>query len=429
FTLFPDATALGATGSAALAQQQGRAMGEEMRATGVNLDLAPVLDVNSEPNNPIIGLRSFGDKPELVSRLGEAFFSGLHDAGVLAVAKHFPGHGAATQDSHLVLPVIAQSRAALETTDIPPFASAIRAGIDAVLVAHVSYPALEPTGLPASLSKPVVDGLLRGQLGFDGVVITDDLGMRALMSHYSPAEAAVRAIEAGDDLLILTTPVRDVEAVLAALMAAVADGRISTQRLDQSVARILRLKARISPAGDEMNVATAAHAAVARAVSESAISQIAGADPRPNLAAGQSGRLLLVSPSYLPRVGTGTELGAAARRRFPATDEIIVDPDTGAGRAASLAAAPTAAAVVVATAPLNAGHDQFVRSLLAANRRTTLLLLTLPYELQAFPSAPSVLATFGDIPPQLDAAIAVLFGDIPARGRSPVTIPGLPSAP
>ena len=423
FTLFPDAMALGAAGSADLAREQGRAMGEEMRATGINLDLAPVMDVNTNPDNPVIGLRSFGDRPPLVEQLGTAFIAGLHDAGVLATAKHFPGHGATSQDSHVTLPVVTEDQSTLEQVDLPPFQAALRAGVDAVLVAHVSYPALDPNrGVPASLSKPIVSGLLRGQLGFNGAVISDDLGMRAITDHYSLGEAAVQAILAGEDMVILTTPANETDTVVSALVSAVSSGRISEQRLNESVTRILRLKQRIAPPGDLSSVGDQAHEAVASAVSEQAVTAIAGNGQQLNASLLSGDRLLVVSPSFLPRAGTGTELGEDVRRRYAATEEIVVDPDSGAGRSAALAAAPGAAAVVVATSEGSAANDQFVRAMLAANPHSTVLLLELPYEARAFPSATSVMATLGDIPDQVEAAVAVVFGERPANGVMPVAI-------
>ena len=426
FTLFPNPMALGATGSQDLARQEGRAMGEEMRAAGINLDLAPVLDVNTNPANPVIGLRSLGDRESLVSELGAAYIAGLHDAGILAVVKHFPGHGATSQDSHVVLPVDSRDRATIEATDLPPFEAAIGSGVDAVLVAHVSYPALDPSSLPASLSPTIITGLLRGQLGWDGVVLSDDLGMRAVSADRTPGQLAIAAIGAGDDLLIYTTSEPEIEQASAALIDAVRSGRISEQRLDDSVRRVLQLKARISAAGGAFD--SAVHAEVARAISEQAVTVIAGSGLPLAPASAGNRRLLVVSPSTLAGAG-GSEIGAAVRRRYPATDEVVVDPLTGAGRTAALAAAAAASAVIVATLPSGAAQDQFVREMLTTNPRTTILLLGLPYELSAFPEAASVVATFGALPAQLDAAVAVLFGEIPARGVLPVTIPGVSLAP
>jgi beta-N-acetylhexosaminidase len=421
FTLFPNPMALGATGSTQLAQQEGKAMGEEMRAAGINLDLAPVLDVNTNPANPVIGLRSLGDRPALVSQLGTAYIAGLHAAGVLAVAKHFPGHGATAQDSHLVLPIDTSSRSFIDANDLPPFATALHSGVDAVLVAHVSYPALDASGLPASLSNAIVTGLLRGRLGWDGVVLSDDLGMKAVSAGRTPGELAVAAVEAGDDLLIFTTSEPEIDQAASALDAAVLDGRIPEQRLDDSVRRILELKSRLLPSGGTFDATT--HADVARAVSEQAVTVIAGAGLPLSSQLSGGKPLLVVSPSTLADA-SGTELGAAIRQRYPDSREVLVDPLSGAGQAVALAAAPSAAAVIVATLPSNAGQDQFVRALLAANPHTVVLLLGLPYQLASFPAAPSVLATYGALPAQLDAAAAVLFGEIPARGTLPVTIPG-----
>ena len=182
-TLFPGAMALGAAGDPALARAVGQALGQELAYAGLNLDFAPVLDVASEPDNPIVGVRSFGSSPKAVGTLGAAFARGLKDAGVAAVAKHFPGHGGTITDSHLTLPVATRSREGLERLELPPFRAAVKAGIPAVMSAHVVYSALDPK--PATLSKPVLTKLLRRDLGFRGVAFTDALNMRALKG-YSP---------------------------------------------------------------------------------------------------------------------------------------------------------------------------------------------------------------------------------------------------
>ncbi|MBF8189364.1 beta-N-acetylhexosaminidase [Nonomuraea sp. K274] len=238
-TDFPGAAAIGATKDADLSRAVAEATGEELRALGVNLDFAPVADVNVNPRNPVIGPRAFGDDPARVSKMVAAAVKGFADAKVAATAKHFPGHGDTSVDSHTGLPVIKHTRAEWERLDAPPFKAAIDAGVDAVMSAHLVFPKLDPSGDPATLSKPILTGLLREKLGFDGVVSTDALNMAGVRKKYNDGEIAVRAVLAGADLLLMPN---DLPRAYRAVRAAVKSGRISQQRLDQSVSRLLTLK-------------------------------------------------------------------------------------------------------------------------------------------------------------------------------------------
>ena len=241
--MFPGAMPLGAAGSAELARNVAAATGRELAALGINLDLAPDSDVNVEPRNPVIGLRSFGDEPSLVSRLAAAQVAGYQqDAAIGAAAKHFPGHGDTTVDSHTGLPVIDHDRATLDRVDLPPFAAAIGAGVDVVMAGHLLVPALDPDE-PATLSSRILTNLLRGDLGFDGVAMTDSLWMQGIRSRVnSDAEAALRALQAGADILLMPP---DPAGLIDALGAAVRDGTLSQTRVDASVRRVLRLKQRL----------------------------------------------------------------------------------------------------------------------------------------------------------------------------------------
>lgn len=265
FTPMPDAATAGLARCPALMRQYGRMSGEELAAVGINMSMAPVLDVNDNPTNPVIGAlnRSFGATPELVEEAALPFVAGLHDAGVLSTGKHFPGHGATTEDSHLDLPFVDKDRAALEAVDIAPFRAAVESGIDAVMPAHVVYPALDPAGLPATVSAPIQTGLLRQELGFHGIIVTDDMGMKGITQIYSPEASGVAAVLAGADLVLcVRNPGTDTsctpemfEGIRDGLLAAVADGRISEARVDESVRRILAAKARhnVGPvAGDTL---------------------------------------------------------------------------------------------------------------------------------------------------------------------------------
>jgi beta-N-acetylhexosaminidase len=243
--VLPGAMTLGATRDPMLAYLVGQAVGTELRLLGFDMNLAPVLDINHNPKNPVINVRAFGDEAGLVAVLGTAYITGQQEAGLATVAKHFPGHGTTAADSHFSLPRIEAGLEELETVDLVPFRQAIAAGLDAVMTAHVQVPAVEPDGTPGSLSARVVHDLLREKLGFEGLVITDDLEMRAISGELGVGEAAVRAVLAGADMvMVIWTPRRKTE-VAQALLGAVRAGRISPARLDESVRRILRLKDRL----------------------------------------------------------------------------------------------------------------------------------------------------------------------------------------
>ena len=243
-TVLPGAMALGATRDPVLAYLAGQANAVDLGLLGIDMNLAPVLDVNRNPANPVINIRAFGDHPKLVAKIGVWFILGQQQAGLASVAKHFPGHGDTAHDSHFSLPVTNESLEQLRGIALLPFREAIDAGLDAVMTAHVRVPAVDDSDTPASLSKKVISGLLRGEMAYDGLVITDDLEMRAIAERMTAGEAAVRAILAGADvIMVIWTPSKKHQ-VFEALIAAVKDGRISESRIDESVRRILRLKAK-----------------------------------------------------------------------------------------------------------------------------------------------------------------------------------------
>jgi beta-N-acetylhexosaminidase len=262
FTLMPDAKTIGASLCPEAIRRYGRAVGEELKAVGVNLAFAPVLDVNDNPTNPVIGSlgRSFGPTPPDVEQTAVPFMLGLHDVGVMATGKHFPGHGSTTEDSHNALPFVTKDRASLEAIELPPFQTAIDQGIDLIMPAHVTYEALDPSGLPATVSHPIQTGILREQLGFRGVIVTDDLGMEGIVALFPSGEAAVRAIEAGADMVLCVRMDLSgacapdvIEEIHASLHEAVRSGRLSIERIDESFNRILALKARyqVGPASGD----------------------------------------------------------------------------------------------------------------------------------------------------------------------------------
>ncbi len=265
FTPMPDAATVGLAQCPATLRAYGRMSGEELATVGVNMAMAPVLDVNDNPTNPVIGAlnRSFGTTPELVEQATLPYIVGLQEAGVLATGKHFPGHGSTTADSHKSLPYVTKDRVALEAVDIAPFRAAVGQGIDAIMPAHVVYEALDPSGLPATVSAPIQTGLLREELGFTGLIVTDDMGMAGITELYPPEEAGVRAVLAGADILTCVRMESDgscgpemLEPLRDGLLRAVADGRLPRERIDESVRRILAVKERhaVGPAtGDGLD--------------------------------------------------------------------------------------------------------------------------------------------------------------------------------
>ena len=243
FTIFPPCEQLGQCNSYELAYSAAATIAKELRAVGINMNMAPVLDVNSNPENPVIGDRAFGAASEIVGEMGLATIAGLQENKVVACGKHFPGHGDTATDSHKVLPVVDANLHRLQDTEFPPFQQAIRYGVASLMTAHVLYRALDPDA-PATLSSAVIQRLLREEFRYDGVVFTDDLEMHAIIDHDGIGEASVRALVAGCDVLLIC---KDQERVMTAMQAienAVQDGRITQDRLEQSLVRLARLKAR-----------------------------------------------------------------------------------------------------------------------------------------------------------------------------------------
>ncbi len=243
FTIFPPAATVAACGTPSFAYQAAAATARELRAVGFNMNMAPVLDVNTNPSNPIIGDRAFSGDPEHVCTFGNATISGLHDHGVIACGKHFPGHGETTKDSHKELPVVTLSRERLEQIELRPFRSAIAHGLQTLMSAHIHYPALDNT-VPATLSHTIMTNLLREQLGFTGVILSDDLEMNAIAEHTSMGNAAVRSIQAGVDLILICHQQSRQAEAIEAIEQAITKGDISIERLEASLSRIATLKER-----------------------------------------------------------------------------------------------------------------------------------------------------------------------------------------
>lgn len=426
-TPLPSAMALGAAGSEQLAEKVGRIVGEELAALGINMNAAPVLDVNNNPHNPVIGTRSFGEDPHAVAKLGTAFMRGLQAAGLLAIGKHFPGHGDTDVDSHLALPTIAHARERLNEVELVPFRAAIDAGIDAVMSAHITFPTVDPTpGLPSTLSPRVLTGLLRGELGFGGLIVTDALEMSGITSQFSIPDAAVKAVLAGADIVLVAQSKynEDGKRAVERLVQAVRDGIISEQRIDESVRRIAEAKQRLAVRGaQERSDASARSLAVVQEAAWRAVTVVrddAGLLP---LSTEKVGCVLVVSPPAAHGV-----VAAELRRRFDRVDEmgVALEPDAEALRSV-VVAADRADVIVAATmgTATTAAYAELVKALHATGRPLIAVCLGEPYDLAAFPGVSTYVAAYGEDALHVAAAVDVIAGHAPAVGRLPVSIPGM----
>lgn len=242
---FPGLMSLGATKDTRLAQLAGEIVAKELKSLGINMNLAPVLDVNNNPKNPIIGSRSFGEDPLLVAQLGSAYIKGMQKEGIIACGKHFPGHGDTGVDSHLDLPVIQRSISDLQNIELYPYREAIRNHLDSIMTAHIYYPALEPKrGCPATLSSSILQGLLRKQLGFNGLIITDCMEMDAITAKFTAGEGAIQALEAGADMVLISHTFERQREAIESVLQAIKTGRLEEERINQSTQRVLALKER-----------------------------------------------------------------------------------------------------------------------------------------------------------------------------------------
>ena len=241
FTIFPPAATVAQSGSTELAYQAAAVTAKELRGVGINMNMAPVLDIHTNPANPIIGNRAFGIEPEQVCRMGAATIAGLQDHRVLACGKHFPGHGDTSTDSHIELPVVNATRERLEKVELQPFRYAIDHGLQAIMTAHVHYPALDPTD-PATLSSPILSGLLRQQLGFSGVILSDDLEMRAILGHAAVGDAAIRSLQAGADMLLICKSRKLASDTFEALRHAITSQELGLNQVEASLSRIQAVK-------------------------------------------------------------------------------------------------------------------------------------------------------------------------------------------
>jgi beta-N-acetylhexosaminidase len=462
-TYWPPAMALAATGDPSLAEREGKQVATEALAIGVNQLYAPVADVNVNADNPVINTRSFGEDSHDVARYVAAFTRGVRSAGALATAKHFPGHGDTQTDSHRSLPVLGVTRERLDEVELVPFRAAIEAGVDSVMLGHLSIPVLDsaplpmpPPGfvadnryagdpeefeqatMPATLSQPIIEGLLRKQLGFQGLVVTDAFDMRAVTGRFPAGEAAVRAIEAGVDIILMPT---NIDAAIAGVKDAVKSGRIPMSRLDASVSRILAAKQRIRQTPIDPDtifrvVDSRESRALAREVAAKAITLVREESGALPLSRDASVALLTVS-DFAELANPVWELERELTQRLarpPARfllDARSCEPDY----AAAVAGAQRADVVLLALAiRTRSGHGRItipdaarraIEQILAGGTRVVAVSFGTPYLLRDLPSLQTYLCAYGVQPSMQIAAARALFGEAAIGGKLPVTIPGL----
>ncbi|MFJ8213743.1 glycoside hydrolase family 3 protein [Streptomyces sp. NPDC096033] len=427
-TLLPGAMALGAGGSPADARRAARVAGAELAALGIRQDYAPVADVNVNPANPVIGVRSFGSDPDAVAELAAAQVRGYQGAGVAATAKHFPGHGDTETDSHVGLPVMRHSRAQWEELDEPPFRAAVEAGADVVMTAHIVFPALDPSGDPATLSRPIVTGILRERLGFRGVVVTDALDMAGVRQKYGDDRVPVLALKAGCDQL-LNAP--DLGLAYRSVLAAVGSGELTRERIEESVLRILEVKARRGlfddPYADEERVdavvGTGEHLAAADTIAAGTTTLLANPRGLLPLDAASGPRLLVTGAEPPSPTGTtGPPVQVLARELTALGCRAQALPADQA-----VAAAPGHAAVVVCTYNVPEGESPqrtLVADLVATGVPVVLVAVRNPYDPARLPECAAEVATYTWTDVELRAAARVLTGARRPSGRLPVPVPG-----
>jgi len=440
-TSFPTPMAIAATGDPKLAYAAGKITALESRAAGVHWIFAPDADVNSNPDNPIINIRSFGEDPKRVAEYVTEFIRGVESHGALATAKHFPGHGNVTVDSHLSLATVPSDRADLERTEFVPFRAAIIAGVSSVMSGHLAVPSLESNpNLPATLSRNILTGILRDEMKFKGLVITDAMEMGGITSLYAPGEAAVRAIEAGVDFLLMPpTP----DAAIAALEAAVKSERLTERRIDESVRRILAAKARIGLHKNRLVDVTRLHErfGLPEYVTESqhiaarGVTLLRDSAQLLPLDASQPLRVLLVSLSADPDSCPGETIEPEIRARVDSLQVLRADTRFVSVSALKLPPSDTydvaiaAMFVRVADRKGNVGFpdDQraFVNQLLAAGKPVVVAAFGTPYLISQFPDAKTWLAAFSANRVAQHAATRAIFGETDIAGAIPVTVPGI----
>ena len=441
-TDFPSLMAVGATADPQLAYEMGRITAREARAVGIHIPFAPVLDVNNNPDNPIINVRSFGENPEEVAGLGAAFVRGVQENGAIATGKHFPGHGDTETDSHLGLPAIPHSRARMDSVELFPFRHAIEAGMGAVMTAHISVPSLDGgVGDPSTLSSAVLTDLLRGEMEFDGLLFTDAMDMSAISRGYGAEEASVRAIEAGADVILMPP---SVERAVEGIAAAVESGRIDASRIDASVRRILETKKQMGLDTDRVVqidqigqvVGIPAHTQVAAEIAERSITLLHNGGNLLPLLGTRSARVMSVSFRRTSDVLAGRYFNARLRQTYPRLTTAGLDVDSGPALYESLLRQARQQALVILSTYVTAFSQSgslalpeevvdFAGQLTEIGVPHIVVSFGNPYLITELPDVRAYMLAWSGSEASQTAAAQALFGEIEISGRVPTRIPPL----
>ena len=427
-TELPGSMALGAGRSATDARTAAVIGGSELKAVGVNWNFAPVADVNVNPANPVIGVRSFSEDPDLTAGLTAAQVRGYQDEGIAAAAKHFPGHGDTAVDSHTGLPTIDHTRAEWEQIDKPPFEAAIASGIKAIMTAHIVVPSLDPSGDPATLSKPILTGILRNQMGYKGVIITDSLAMEGVRVKYGDARVPVLALKAGVDMLLMPP---NLDLAYNAVLDAVRSGELTESRIDASVKRILRLKwdlglvqnPYVDAAHAQTVVQSPQHVEQSQALTDRTTTLVKNDAGLLPLA--KTGQKVLVTgwgPTPTAQVATAMgNRGATTTRYETGTNpsQAKIDGAVAAAQANDLTVVLTNRAWM----STSAGQRELVRQLQATGKPVIVLAVRDAYDIAHFTEVSTYVATYSYSGVSLESAVRVLYGEVDPQGRLPVTIP------
>ena len=441
-TDFPSLMAVGATADPQLAYEMGRITAREARGVGIHIPFAPVLDVNNNPDNPIINVRSFGENPEDVADLGAAFVRGVQEHGAIATGKHFPGHGDTETDSHLGLPVIPHSRARMDSVEMFPFRHAIEAGMGAVMTAHISVPSLDGgVGDPATLSSAVLTDLLRDEMEFDGLLFTDAMDMSAISRGFGAEEASVRAIEAGADVILMPP---SVERAVEGIAAAVESGRIEASRIDASVRRILETKKQMGLDRDRtvqidqigQVVGIPAHTQVAAEIAERSITLLHNGGNLLPLLGTRSARVMSVSFRRTSDVLAGRYFNTRLRQTYPRLTTAGLDVNSGPALYEDLLRQARQQALVILSTYVTAFSQSgslalpeevvdFAGQLTEIGVPHIVVSFGNPYLITELPDVRAYMLAWSGSEVSQTAAAQALFGDIEISGRVPTRIPPL----
>lgn len=443
-TRLPRAMAMGATASEEMAHLAGQITAEEARAIGIHVNFYPVVDVNNNARNPIINIRSFGGSPQIVSRMARAYIRGSQSSGVMATAKHFPGHGDTSTDSHLELPSIDVDRARLDRIELPPFRAAIEEGVGAVMSAHIALPRIETERLPATLSQKMLTGVLRGELGFGGVIFTDAMNMRGVAAHYPEGEAAVRAVKAGADI-VLYPP--SVEKAFNALKQAVQSGEIPESRIDESVRRVLAAKSKLGLDKNRFNdidkldrvLGSKEHQAGARRIIENAITLVRDKNGVLPLKLAPEQKVLFVSMVDNSDGWRDGQPGRAfleglAARNIRTTNVYVSNRTSPAEFDLIKKLAALSDVVIVngfirvssfkGSIDMNEGEIDLLKHLSARQKPFVFVLYGSPYLISFVPELPTYILAYEYYPAAEEASLKAVLGEIEFKGKLPVELPG-----